>query len=487
MLPSYLLESYGQFYFRMRVPTQLQPILKKRELKKAINTSSRSIAERQAIIYAAKAFELFDSLKEKSMTDVLFSRLSVKTPDGTEYHLDPDKRKEELQDLIESGIIKSSDYQQAPASDVSVMTAPQDSNPFTENLLLSKAVDLFIENKYSEDRSFTIHKEKPLRSLFKLLTESIGGDKPIGKITYTDASRFRDDYNKLPRNRTSKDRANMSLQELIDLDDPVKNTANTVSQRLDTVRTLFDWLNKLNPSIVNPFKTISMKNNVKAITKRQAFNDTDLLYIFSDKIWSEKKFTHDWEFWLPLIILYTGARVTEICQLEKKDFVEIDGVWCMSVNDVATKDEPEEVWGDFRKRLKTKDSVRDIPIHSKLIALGFRQFVESSKGRLFPDIKPVAGKLAKEPCRKFNDFVLPRTGVKVPFVKTFYSFRHTTLNHLKQKDVTSEKRAQLAGHSTASITENTYGNVFNMRLMQELVESLDFSLALVKVKPWKKS
>jgi len=468
----------------MRVPKPLQPIIKKRELKKVINTSSRVIAERQAIVYAAKAFELFDSLKETSLTDILFTKLSIRTPDGTEYHIDPDKRKEELQDLIDKGIIKPSTQSHQNIQPIPEPVATPKDDPFTEHLFLSEAVDLYIKNKYSEDRTFTIHKEKPLRSLFGLLAESFGGDKPIGKITHADASGFRDDYNKLPRNRTSKERMAMSLQELKALNDPIKNSANTISQRLDTVRGLFDWLNKLNPSIRNPFKTIAMKDDVKAINKKQAFTDTDLNYIFDDKIWSQKNFNHNWEYWLPLIILYTGARVTEICQLEKKDFETIDGVWCLSVNDVPTKDEPEEIWGDFKKRLKTKDSVRDIPIHSKLIELGLKKFVDSTKGRLFPDIKPIAGKLAKGPCRTFNDFVLPRTGVKIPFVKTFYSFRHTTLNHLKQQDITSEKRAQLAGHSTASITENTYGNVFNMKLMQDLVERLNFTHALKTVKPW---
>jgi len=487
-LPCYLQTTSQGFFFRIRVPARLRSIIKKREIKKVIYATSRAVAERQAIMYAAKAIEIFDSLTEDFVTDPRFTWLSIRTPDGTEYQIDPDKRKEELQDLVDAGLIKQCDA--APLITQAVAAAPVEQrvsatdDPFHENMFLSEAVDLFITNKYSEDRTFSIHKEKPLRSLFRLLTESIGGDMPIGKITYTDASCFRDNYNKLPKSRTSKERAAMSLDELIALDDPVKNSANTVSQRLDTVRGLFDWLNKLNPTIRNPFKTVTMKDDVKAINKKQAFNDTDLYYIFSDKIWVQKDFNHPWEYWLPLIILYTGARVTEVCQLEKKDFETIDGIWCLSVNDVPTKDEKEEIWGGFKKRLKTKDSVRDIPVHSKLIELGLKKFVDASKGRIFPDIKAVAGKLAKEPCRRFNDFILPRTGVKVPFVKTFYSFRHTTLNHLKQQDITSEKRAQLAGHSTASITENTYGNVFNMSLMRDLVERLDFSLVLRNVKPW---
>jgi integrase len=486
-LPSYLLCTSQGFFFRMRVPKILQPILEKRELKKAIRTTNRVVAERQAVVYAGKVIELFDRLMENPMSRSLYNdipgltQMVVRTKHA-EFHLDPVKRREELQDLIDAGILKHA----AEVEFVQPVPSPSliPTNPMNSGLFLSEALEMFIKNKYSESRAFNVNNEKELRSLFNLLTESLGGDKVIGAISLEDAQKFRDDYNRLPRNRTSKSRQSMNLKELIALNDPVKNTTNTIAQRLDRIRSFFDWLNKLNPAIWNPFSTVKMKDSVRAINKRSSFSSEDLSMIFQDKIWTEKDCNHAWEYWLPLLVLYTGARITELCQLEKKDFEEIDGTWCMLINDTPTKDEPEEIWGDFKKRLKTKDSVRDIPVHSKLIELGFSCFVELSKGRIFPDIKPVAGKLAKEPCRRFNDFVLKRTGVKVPNVKTFYSFRHTTLNYLKQLDITSEKRAQLAGHSTASITENTYGNVFNIGLMKELIEKLDFSSELANVKKW---
>ncbi len=47
-------------------------------------------------MYAAKTIEIFDSLTDDFVTDPRFTWLSIRTPDGTEYQIDPDKRKEEL-------------------------------------------------------------------------------------------------------------------------------------------------------------------------------------------------------------------------------------------------------------------------------------------------------------------------------------------------------------------------------------------------------
>ena len=35
--------------------------------------------------------------------------------------------------------------------------------------------------------------------------------------------------------------------------------------------------------------------------------------------------------WIPWISAYSGARVSEICELRREDIVEIEGVWCMKI------------------------------------------------------------------------------------------------------------------------------------------------------------
>jgi hypothetical protein len=93
----------------MKVPKALRSILQKCEMKKVIRTTDKALAMRQAIIYAGKCLALFDSLRVVPMSKIPFTKMVVKTAVGTGYKLDPKRRKEELQDLIDRGLIKTAD------------------------------------------------------------------------------------------------------------------------------------------------------------------------------------------------------------------------------------------------------------------------------------------------------------------------------------------------------------------------------------------
>jgi integrase len=89
----------------------------------------------------------------------------------------------------------------------------------------------------------------------------------------------------------------------------------------------------------------------------------------------------DWRYWLPLIALYSGARLGEIAQLLIKDVRKIDEHWCFHICK----------HGDTRKSVKTAGSERVVPIHPELIRLGLIGYRERLAGdghvSLFPEIK----------------------------------------------------------------------------------------------------
>ncbi|HUN39079.1 MAG TPA: hypothetical protein VMU81_02185 [Acetobacteraceae bacterium] len=93
---------------------------------------------------------------------------------------------------------------------------------------------------------------------------------------------------------------------------------------------------------------------------------------------AEYKDTDD-DRWLPIVCAYQGCRQEEACQLLKSDVWQHEsGIWVMRITDA----------GDDQK-VKNKSSVRTIPIHAKLIELGFLDHVKRSKGPLlFASLKP---------------------------------------------------------------------------------------------------
>jgi len=267
-------------------------------------------------------------------------------------------------------------------------------------------------------------------------------------------------------------------------------SANTAGQRMNSISSLFNFLLEKSDGVIkNPFKGVTVKNTQKALNARLPFSLEDLSAIFSDKIWTSHDYAQIWEYWLPLLLLHTGARVNELCQLEKKDVKQTrKGIWCISVNNEPT-DEEEDIWDVVKKKIKTESSQRSFPLHPKLIELGFLDFWGDSNDGLLFDITPYGGRLSKYPGKRINDYILPRvkkrTGVDVKNSrKVFYSFRHTTMNELKQSLVHMEIRAQLAGHSTGTTTGDVYGEEYQAHTLLPVLMLLDFSKELKDVKPW---
>jgi integrase len=78
--------------------------------------------------------------------------------------------------------------------------------------------------------------------------------------------------------------------------------------------------------------------------------------------------------WVPLLCAYSGARISEVCQLRGGDIFQHDGVWCM-------KFDPEA------GALKNVNSERAVPLHPAIVTSGFLEFVASQRpGPLFPGL-----------------------------------------------------------------------------------------------------
>ena len=89
-------------------------------------------------------------------------------------------------------------------------------------------------------------------------------------------------------------------------------------------------------------------------------------------------------YWVPLLGLFTGATVSELCQLRTND-VEIaaDGSGLIHV----TEDDEGQQLKNFEHRRRV------VPIHSQLVRLGFlTYFAKLSPGSLWPDMKFRKGK-----------------------------------------------------------------------------------------------
>ncbi|WP_018044902.1 site-specific integrase [Methylobacterium sp. 88A] len=179
--------------------------------------------------------------------------------------------------------------------------------------------------------------------------------------------------------------------------------------------------------------------------------------------------TRDHRFWLPLLSLFTGARMGELAQLLTTDVRQDRGRWIIHVTQE----------GDPTKVVKTKGSQRVIPVHPELERLGFIVFHAARQlagdSRLFPEIEPDArGNLAGSYSRFFGRYVA-RIGVKEDASVNFHSFRHGMADALRRAGWRDEEFGFLLGHTKATTT-GRYGILTEGDLAQrcKLIDAVAF-------------
>ena len=202
-------------------------------------------------------------------------------------------------------------------------------------------------------------------------------------------------------------------------------------------------------------------------TKRRPFTAEELRALLSHPEFIKRKFSNSYAFWLIPLATYTGARLGELCQLDLKDFVEVESIPCIDINDIATEgaEAEEEVAAPEGggKKLKTRNAKRLIPIHPELIRIGILRHVErlrqQGEQRLFPELSRTnrdgPGAAASKWFARFRD----KAGVSTKQETVFHSFRHLFISTiLDGGTISPHMLAPIVGHEAELITGKVYWN-----------------------------
>ncbi|QWQ12952.1 site-specific integrase [Ralstonia solanacearum] len=191
----------------------------------------------------------------------------------------------------------------------------------------------------------------------------------------------------------------------------------------------------------------------------KAFTDDELKQIFQPTLLSQAERPAD--FWLPMLGLFTGGRISELAQMDIADVQQHNGVWAFSINDE----------GD--KSLKTLAAIRLIPIHPVLIQCGILDYVNDAKEhgtKLFSYLTPNKfGSYGDTPSERWGNH-LDTLNIKDP-QKVFHSFRSTSNNRLKQNGVSEESRCQFVGHEHDTVNSAIYSDPHNLQFLLDNVAS----------------
>lgn len=350
------------------------------------------------------------------------------------------------------------------AASVSLDKNPPNATTAPKSEQLATIVEAYCANQISEG-SWTTKTESENRSIFALWLRVVG-DQPILNYGFEQHRDYKSTLSKLPPNMNKSPRyRDKNIAEILRLN-ATPAAPNTINKNLVRISALFDWARKYGFTELNPARGMTIKNPKRPNEQRQIFSDDELRKLLNSPEYIQAGHRHPYQFWIPLIALYSGARLNEICQLHLCDFDEKDGIKVIRISEEGG-----------RKRLKTKAANRLIPIHSDLIRLGLIDFVDSLRRagqiRLFPELKERRDGYGQTASKWFASYCT-RCGIDEAG-KVFHSFRHTVIDRLKQSEVPKEKIAALVGHEDDSVTFGRYGKAFKPETLWSVVNLLQFS------------
>ena len=470
----YLIRRKNIFYFRLVVPVEFRDLLKVREITKSLRTENREEATHQALKLAA--YFRAAMLNHKTGKALISNRseLMASTSDEIAYH--PTQI-----NAVEPLYVASVDE-----------PTPIYSTP-SKTPLLSIVIGDFLD-RYDQSKKATLTK---LNATLPILLELVG-DKPVNQILQADINAYFDDVQKLPVRKDAKIFKGMTLREIMAANTGKCVSAGTFKSTYRACVSIFiSW------AVINykdqGFPNLSTNGavyhgeRVNGINKQRAIRPEELKVLFEHE--KMGRYAADSEtahyYWLPLIGLYTGARINEICQLNPaKDILQDKetGVWYFWFND------ERDTAADVDKSIKTNSSKRIVPIHSQLLNLGFLDYVERVKGEnrqlIFPAWQPRNGKASANASKWFGRYLESvglRDETEGARLCGFHALRHTFITHGMSSriqgifELTGHEMEVVDGMGKVSDVAKGYwtrGIADNIRQKQLVVEKFDFELKL---------
>ncbi|WP_244636184.1 MULTISPECIES: DUF6538 domain-containing protein [unclassified Brucella] len=317
------------------------------------------------------------------------------------------------------------------------------------------------------------------------LVDYLGGNAPIQRIDKKAVREWKDLLLRLPIKATeSTVFAGMKFAQIIRHNQTVGKpviSSKTVNRYISSLGAFCKWAVAHGYLDSNPTEGMFLAKEKKVTTV--PFTTDQLNKLFASPLFagcqSAKEWRHlpnpgpvkvrDHRFWVPLIMLFSGARPGEIAQLSVSDVRQEHGQWIMHIT--------EEGEGD--KSVKTSGSMRVLPIHDELIRLGFIKYHEKMKQagqtRLFPAAKRSArGQMIADYSREFPRY-LNKIGIRVKRGLSLYSFRHGVADALRRAGYLDEQFGFILGHTSGTMT-GRYGIMPQGMLQQrvELINSISY-------------
>jgi integrase len=418
------------FYFRRRVPDDLQKIIGKPYLVKSLATAHRGAAIVLARAYAARTDAIYRNLramkkKESEGFQVDYSFELDFGDDGTirKIRVNAEPHESEAVNSALKAALQNSP-QQLGVKQVSPLTKPL----ITALALLEDYFREGIGLKSWKDHDTTRRRDYgPIWVKFSAHADRHG-------LTLAAAKQYRAEVLASDVSQETKNRNFYRVCTIVNF--------GVDHHELDA---------RMLPALKMP-KSNGRGRNSRA-KSYLPFNQDDLALLFHSTAYKTNSFKKPSHYWLPLLGLYTGARLEELAELNLSAFKTMEEIPALILSDVETTPGG-----------KNKYAPRQVPIHKELIKAGLLRYAETLRAaghdRLFPDIEASArdgyGKRATVDFTAYRRSVDVGQGEGHRSRKVFHSFRATLAGKFYHHGIDGDLSRRLTGHAAIDVHQGTY-------------------------------
>ncbi len=457
-VPSYLLKKQDTYYFRQVCDRNLKEKLGKREIIKSLGVKDKSVA-----IRIAREFKVTVDF----LADCLSSDESCEQNTANQY------LENNLNSIISQYLKTDRNYSiitsfqrpfpsptlQVPRKAQTPPVAPSQYAVKTKKkTALAPLFEKFSAEKFKL-KQWTTKTQRERTAHFYLISDLLKYIKKaktfyLEEITKEDVRELKDLLLILPKNHVKRF-PNIKLPKLIEYcisldrkEQPElsskyikwmeeKISISTIADKyVSTIKAFWNWLNDQDYTDSRVFDILKYDCK-KTVDSWKTYTAKDLNNLFNDDVFTHPNPKLPYQYFIPIISLYTSCRLQEICQLRVSDVDTEDGINVIRIMDSSTTS------------VKTANSERSIPIHNDLISCGFIDFVNDQKAKgeffVFPELKSEeASTNVKRVSKWFNE----RYRVKKGFGKgySFHSLRRTFINEMSRNGASDADIREIIGH-----------------------------------------
>lgn len=419
------------YYFRRRVPDDIQAVLGRRQIYKSLDTHNR----REAVIRARKL---------AAKTDALFAYIRT-MPDTEDISID-------------YSILIEFDERSGKPKKIQVEADSQEDREAAQKALETTFTGLSASaatnpnwGAWGGDPEPAI----PAKSIADAIAEYLNRDNIKGttKDSYSTKLAYLSTLVSTSRNVYS-----ITQLELVELAGKIcadkSRGAKTQGYYISDIAAFLNWhrirggLSQLTVKTLKPKETEG--------EERESFSLEETAIVLKNA--AQYRHTEPAKFWVSVLAVFTGCRAEELCQINLKDDAHFDkdkGIWYFDLNETV-----DGKTGKVLKSIKGKAGWRKVPIHSALIKHGLMTYLDAQtlaghtrpfEQRWRPHVGVNTHKWSHEVSKwGGRELAKLRKAGKISSSGAvyFHSWRNTLTDMLSRRNVSEEHRSCLLGQST---------------------------------------